>query len=94
MQDMGINITVLNNGGEYQDAPIFFYARNLYGRGLDFNDFPEQKAEFLRYAIHLNCINPIRDITKGPLPLLKEIARGVSIHLRDVGKKAHKAGAT
>jgi hypothetical protein len=41
----------------------------------------------LRYAVHLNCINPIRDITKNPLPPLEEIARGISIQLRDAKKK-------
>ena len=55
------------------------------------NDFPEQHADFLRYAIQLNCINPIRDITKCLLPPLEEIARGVLIQLRTVKKKTHKA---
>jgi hypothetical protein len=40
----------------------------------------------LRYAAQLNIINPICDITKNPLPLLEEIARSVSIQLRDVKK--------
>jgi hypothetical protein len=86
LQDRGINISLLNNEGEHQHAPIYFYERNPTGRGLDFNDFPEKKADFLRYAVQLNCINPIRDITKSPLPSLEEIARGISIHLRDVIK--------
>ena len=34
----------------------------------------------------MNCINPIRDIIKNPLPPLEEIARGVSIQLREVVK--------
>ena len=38
----------------------------------------------MKYAVQLNCINPIRDITKSPLPPLEEISRGVSIHLGDV----------
>ncbi len=86
LQEKGINIALLNNDGEYQHAPIFFHERNPAGRGLDFKDFPYQKADFLRYAIRLNCINPIRDIMKNPLPSLEEIARGVSIQLRDVEK--------
>ncbi len=32
----------------------------------------------------VNCINPVRDITKCPLPPLEEIARVASIQLRDV----------
>jgi hypothetical protein len=34
----------------------------------------------------LNCINPIRDIIKSPLSPLEEIAKGVSIKLREVVK--------
>jgi hypothetical protein len=87
---MGIIITLLNNDGEYQDAPIFFYERNPSGRGLDFNDFPEQTADFLRCAIQLNCINPICSITKYYLPPLEEIASGVLIQLRDMEKATQR----
>ena len=45
LQDKGINISLLNNDGEHQHAPIFFYERNPAGMGLDFNDFPEQKPD-------------------------------------------------
>ncbi len=83
LQDWGINISLLNNEGEHQHARIYFYERNPTGRGLDFDDFSEQKADFLRYAVQLNCINPIRDITKSSLPPLEEIDRGISIQLRD-----------
>jgi len=61
---MGISIALLNNVAEYQHAPIFLYERNPAGRGLDFNDFPEQKANFLKYAVQLNCINLIRTSRK------------------------------
>jgi len=37
----------------------------------------------------LNCINPIRDIVKIPLPPLEEIAVGVSIQLMEVVKHGH-----
>ena len=77
LEDLGINIVLLNIDGEFQDAPIFFYERNPAGRGLDFNDFSEHHANFLRHAIQLNCINPIRDITKCPISPLEEIPRGV-----------------
>ncbi len=79
LQDRGIIISLLNNEGEHQHAPIYFYERNPIGRRLDFNDFPEQNADFLRYAVQLKCINPIRDITKSQLPPLEEIASGISI---------------
>ena len=91
LQDRGINISLLDNEGEHQNEPIYFYERNPAGRGLDFNDYPEQKADFLRYAVQLNCINPIRDITKNLLPPLEEIARGISIQLRDVIKPGNQS---
>ena len=87
LQDKAIKITLINNEGEFQDeAPIYFYERNPTGRGLDFDENPDQKADFLRYAIQSNCINPIRDILKSPLPPLEGIARGVSTQLREVVK--------
>jgi hypothetical protein len=51
---------------------------------MDFDEFPEHKADFLRYVVHLTYINSIKDITKSPLSPLEEIARGVSIQLQDV----------
>jgi len=35
LQNKGLNITLINNDGEYQEAPIYFFERNPAGRGLD-----------------------------------------------------------
>jgi hypothetical protein len=70
LHDRGIKLSLVNNDGEYQDSTIYFYDRNPAGRGLEFDEFPAQKADFLRYAVQFNCINPIRDMTKCPLPPL------------------------
>jgi hypothetical protein len=35
-QSKGVNITLINNDGEYQEAPIYFFERNSTGSGLDF----------------------------------------------------------
>jgi hypothetical protein len=67
-------------------ASIYFFERNPSGCGLDVDENPDQKADFLRYAIQLNCINPIRDITKIPLAPLEEITKGASIQLKEVAK--------
>ena len=32
---------------------MLFYERNLVRRGLDFDDYPEDKPDFVRYAIKL-----------------------------------------
>jgi hypothetical protein len=81
LQNRGIKLSLINNDGEYQDTTIYFYDRNQAGRGLEFDEFPAQKADFLRYAVQFKCINPITDITKCPLPPLEEIALDVSIQI-------------
>ena len=35
----------------------------------------------------MNCINPVRDIIKRPLPPLEEIAKGAALQIRDVVTK-------
>ena len=82
-----MQIALINNAGYFHEANIYFYDRNPAERGLDFDEFPSQKADFLRYAVHLNCINSRRDITKCPLPPLEEIAQGIHIQLQDVIQK-------
>ena len=54
LQDKGINITLNINDGEHQEIPIFFFEMNPTGRGLDFDELPDQKSNFPKYAIHLN----------------------------------------
>ncbi len=80
----GIRIALINNDGYFQESDIHFYVRNPAGRGLEFGVFPSQKSDFLRYAVQLNCVNPIRDITKCPL---EEIAHDIYIQLQDVTHK-------
>ena len=84
LQNRGIKLPLVNNDEEYQDTTVYFYDRNPAGRGIELNEFQSQKADFLRYAIHFNCINPIRYIRKCPLPPLKEIALGISIQIQNV----------
>jgi hypothetical protein len=86
-----IVIPLLNAEGDYEEASVFFYDMTPSGKGLDFEEISDQKADFLMYTIQLNCINSIRDITKSPLPSLGEIARGTSIQLGEVIKKGTQA---
>jgi hypothetical protein len=51
LQNRGIKLSLINNDGEYQDTTIYFYDMNPAGRGLEFDEFPAQKADFLRYAV-------------------------------------------
>ena len=84
LQNRGITLSLLNNDGVYHESVIHFYDRNPAGKGLDFDEFPEQKADFLRYTVEFNCIYPICDITKCPLPPLEDISLGIIIQLQDV----------
>ncbi len=79
LQHIEIRIALINNDGYFQETNIYFYDKNPARRGLDFDEFPSQKSDFLRYAVQFNCINPIRDVTKCPLPPLEEIAHGIYI---------------
>ena len=73
-------IALINNDGYFHESVIHFYDMNPAGRGLDFDKFPSQKADFLKYAVRFNCVNPIRDITKRPRPPpLEEIAHGIHV---------------
>ena len=81
LRDRGLNIFLFNNEGAHDTATTYFSERNPAGRGLDFDEFQEHKADFLRYAVQFHYGNPVKDITKCPLPPLEEIARGTSIQL-------------
>ena len=64
IKEKEIIFLLLNTEGDYEEAPIFFYDRNPTEKGLDFDEIPDQKADFPRKAIQLNCTNRIRDIAK------------------------------
>ena len=81
LDNKGLHFTFLNNKREGEDHTMFFYERNPAGRGLDFDDYPEDKPNFVRYAIELCCLNPIVDIKKTPLPPLEDLAEAVIILL-------------
>jgi hypothetical protein len=76
LKDRGLNILLLNNDGVHDTTPTYFIERNITGLGLDFDDFPEHMADLLRYTVPLNYINPVRYITKCPLPPQEDIIAG------------------
>ena len=78
----GLQFTFLNDKREEADHILLFYERNPAGRGLDFDDFPEDKPDFIRYAVELRCLNPVVDTKKTPLPPLEDIAEGVAVLLK------------
>jgi hypothetical protein len=59
-KDLLVNF-IDDNGGNEQHL-LQFHERNPTGRGLlDFDDAPDDKPDFLRYAVELRCHNPITD---------------------------------
>ena len=74
-----IAIRFFTDEGLHNEDFVSFYDLNPAGKGLDFTDNPEDEEPFLRYAVQLKCINPIKDISRTPLPPLEDIAEGVEI---------------
>jgi hypothetical protein len=56
-----LKIKSITTKGDIEEHLINFYERSLAGRGLDLTDNPDSKEEFLRYAVELQCLNPVAD---------------------------------
>ena len=78
----GLQFTFFNDKRVAKDYSLFFYERNIVGRGLDFDNFPEIKPDFVRYAMELRCLNLVMDIKKTPLPPLEDFADAVIVLLQ------------
>jgi hypothetical protein len=65
--------------GASEEHLLTFYERNPAGRGLDFSENPDSKEDFLRYTIELQCLNPVADTRKTPLPSLEDLAKGATV---------------
>jgi hypothetical protein len=68
---------------------MHFYERNLAGRGLDFDDYHEDKPYFVMYAVELRCLNPIVYTKKNPLSPLEDMVEATNILLIE-GSKPNK----
>ena len=62
---------------ETEEHILHFYERNPARRGLDFDDHPDDKTDFTKYAVEHRCLNPIVDKKKSPLPPLEDLAEAV-----------------
>jgi hypothetical protein len=87
-KDLLVNF-IDDNGGTEQHL-IRFHERNPSGRGLDFDDAPDDKPDFVRYAVELICQNPNTDTRKTPLPPLEELAAATET-LLEAGIQPEKA---
>jgi hypothetical protein len=77
LDEKGLRFTFYNNMRIAKEHTLHLYERNPTRRGLDFNDYPDDKTEFVRYAVELRCLNPIVDTKKSPLPPLEDLSEAV-----------------
>jgi len=77
----GLQFTFLTDKREEADHILLFYEHNQVEHGLDFDDFPEDKPDFIRYAVKIRCLNLKVDTKKTPLPPLEDLAEGVAVLL-------------
>jgi len=84
----GIQFTFFNNKREGEDHIQHFYERNPVGRGLDVDDYPEDKSDFVNYAVELRCLNPVVDTKKTPFRPLEDLAEAVTV-LQHFGLQQH-----
>jgi hypothetical protein len=84
LNEIGLRFNFITDTGNYEEGDLYFYDKNPARRGLDFAKNPDQKEDFLRYAIEMHCLNSVHDIAKYPLPQLEEIAHGASILLNAI----------
>jgi hypothetical protein len=64
-----------------EDYTLHFYDRDLAGRGMDFDEYPESKSDFVRYVVELRYLNPVIDTKRTLLPPLEDLAEAVTILL-------------
>ena len=89
LEQKGLRFTFYNDKREAEDHTLHFYERNSTGRGLDFDDYPDDKTDLFRYAVEPRCLNPIVDTKKSPLSQLEDLAEEVEA-LMAVGLKTDK----
>ena len=44
---------------------------------MDFNVYPDDKPDFVMYAVELRCMSHIVDTKKSPLPPLEDLSEAV-----------------
>jgi hypothetical protein len=51
LDNKALQLTCFNDKREGEDHTMHFYERNPAGRALDFDDYPEDKSDFVRYVV-------------------------------------------
>jgi hypothetical protein len=89
LDEKGLRFTFYDNMRVEEEHTLHFYERNPTRRGLDFNHHPDDKTDFVRYAVELRCLNPVMDTKKSPLPPLEDLAEALEV-LMAAGLKPDK----
>jgi hypothetical protein len=97
MDNKELHFTLYNDNRVGEDNTLLFYERNPAGRGMHFYDYPEDKSDFVRYAVEFRCLNPVAANKKTPLPPLEDLAEAVTVllqvglqHTEERGKELEK----
>ncbi len=77
----GLFVKSVNDNREYEDHTLHFYERNPAGQRLEFDDSPDDKPDFVRYAVELRCQKTVayRETTLPPLEDLAEATTALLI---------------
>jgi hypothetical protein len=89
LEEKGLRSTFDKDKREAKKQTLHFYERNPTRRGLNFDDHPNDKTDFVRYAVELRCMNPIVDKKKSPLSPLEDLAEVVEV-IMGAGLKPNK----
>ena len=57
----GLHFTFFHDKREGEDHSLLIYERNPAGRGLDIEDYPKDKPDFVMYAVDFRCLNSVVD---------------------------------
>jgi len=77
LDEKGLRFTFYNNKRVAEEHTLHFFERNPARRGLDFNDYPDDKTDIVRYAVELRFMNPVVDTIKSPPPPLEDLLEAV-----------------
>jgi len=77
LKEKSFKFTLYNDKREAEEHTLHFYERNPSSRGLEFDNHPDDKTCFVRYAVELRCLNPIVDTKRRPLPPLEDLAEAI-----------------
>ena len=80
-QDISIAIPILGEGAHLNFVKASVFDTNPASRGLDFDEDPDSKEDFLKFSVHFRCTTKTSERRNLPMPALEYISEGISIIL-------------